>query len=44
MIPGALNAYAASQALSWLASGRNDHQERLDWTMQIPGLMERLLN
>lgn len=47
-VPGALaparNAYAVCQALSWLAKERNDMQERLQRTREIPGLMAQLLN
>lgn len=46
-VPGALaparNAYAVCQALSWLAKERNDVQERVQRTREIPSLMSRLL-
>jgi hypothetical protein len=47
-IPGAIaparNAFAVSQALSWLAGNRGDLQEQLEWRQQIRRLMEELLN
>ena len=46
-VPGAVlpgdNAYAVSQALSWLAKERRDIQEQLEWQRQIPELMRPLL-
>ncbi len=43
-IPGAIaparNAFAVSQALSWLAGNRGDIQEQLEWRQQIPGIAE----
>ena len=48
VIPGAAaaarNAFAVSQALSWLAGSRRDIQEQLEWRQQIPRLMEKLLS
>jgi hypothetical protein len=48
VIPGAAaaarNAFALSQALSWLAGSRRDIQEQLEWRQQIPRLMEELLS
>lgn len=45
-VPGATdepNAYAVSQALSWLASHRADVRDQLARTRQIPGLMRSLV-
>ena len=46
-VPGAVlpgdNAYAVSQALSWLAKERRDIQEQLEWQRRIPELMRPLL-
>ena len=48
VIPGAStparNAFAVSQALSWLAGNRGDILEQLERRQQIPRLMEELLN
>ena len=42
VLPGD-NAYAVSQALSWLAKERRDIQEQLEWQRRIPELMRPLL-
>ncbi len=45
-VPGAVdmaeNLYDVSQALSWIASSRQDADERVDWQSQIPELVQRL--
>lgn len=46
-VPGApenaRNLYDVSQALSWIASGRNNAEERLEWQSSIPDLIHGLL-
>jgi hypothetical protein len=46
-VPGASepvrNLYDVSQALSWVASRRNNPEERLDWQAAIPDLIEALV-
>ncbi len=46
-VPGAFapvrNAYDISQVLSWIAGHRGTIQEQLKWTMDIPYLMDTLL-
>lgn len=46
-VPGsplvAANAYAACQALTWIARGRREPLEGADWMLQVPGLMKLLL-
>jgi hypothetical protein len=39
---GAKNIYDVSQALSWLATNRNNAEEKTDWQMQIPELLSEL--
>lgn len=45
-VPGAAkparNLYDASQSLSWVATNRNDAEERMEWQANIPGLISRL--
>lgn len=45
-VPGApvpaKNLYDVSQALSWVASRRNNTEEKVEWQSAIPGLIERL--
>ena len=45
-VPGAAKPastlYDVSQALSWVATGRNNTEERLDWQTEIPGLIAAL--
>jgi hypothetical protein len=45
-VPGASgpaqNLYDVSQALSWIATGRNSAEEKVEWQAAIPGLIERL--
>jgi hypothetical protein len=45
-VPGApdaaKNLYDVSQALSWIATSRQDSDERVDWQAQIPELVQRL--
>jgi hypothetical protein len=45
-VPGAAiparNLYDASQALSWVASNRNNSEERLDWQVTVPSLVSQL--
>lgn len=36
------NLYDVSQAMSWVATSRNNTDERLDWQMKIPNLIEKL--
>jgi hypothetical protein len=42
-VPGAVvpaaTLFDASQALSWVATRRNDPEERVDWQRQIPELV-----
>jgi len=40
--PKANNLYDVSQALSWVASGRNNPEERLEWQSAIPKLIQAL--
>jgi hypothetical protein len=42
MNSGKPTLYSTSQALAWLARDRRDHQERLEWMLKIPDLMEKL--
>ena len=46
-VPGAVfpaqNAYAIAQILAWLSKERNDLQEQIDRSADIPELMEHLL-
>ena len=46
-VPGspnpAKNLFDVSQALSWIATQRNDPNERVEWQGQIPPLIEKLL-
>jgi hypothetical protein len=48
VVPGSCspvkNAFHASQSLSWLAGHRNTVQDQLEKVMQIPDLIESLLN
>jgi hypothetical protein len=37
------SAYDACQILAWIAKDRREAQERVDWMMQIPGLMQGML-
>ncbi len=39
----ASSAYDACQILAWIAKDRREAQERVDWMMQIPGLMQSML-
>lgn len=45
-VPGATvpatNLYDVSQALSWVATGRNNSEEKVEWQAAIPSLIERL--
>ena len=45
-VPGsstvAKNIYDVSQVLSWLATNRNNAEEKTDWQMQIPELLNEL--
>jgi hypothetical protein len=45
-VPGAKvpagNLYDVSQAMSWVATSRNNTEERLDWQMKIPNMIEKL--
>ena len=45
-VPGAPDVartlYDVGQALSWIATARQDSEERLTWQAQIPGLLEQL--
>lgn len=47
-VPGAperaKNLYDVSQALSWVATKRNNPEERLQWQEEIPHLISRLAN
>lgn len=47
-VPGApgtaVNVFDVSQALSWVATGRNNPDERLDWQTRIPDLLASLTN
>ena len=36
-------AYDACQILAWIAKDRREAQERVDWMLQIPGLMQGML-
>jgi hypothetical protein len=40
----ARSAYDACQILAWIAKDRREVQERVDWMLQIPGLMQVLLS
>jgi hypothetical protein len=40
--PRAKNLYDVSQALSWVATARNNPEEKLDWQSAIPDLIQRL--
>ena len=39
----ASSAYDACQILAWIAKDRREAQERVDWMMQIPGLMQGMM-
>ena len=39
----ASSAYDACQILAWIAKDRREPQARVDWMMQIPGLMQGML-
>jgi hypothetical protein len=45
-VPGASvpagNLFDVSQALSWVATGRNSAEEKVEWQSSIPGLIECL--
>jgi hypothetical protein len=45
-VPGATaparNLFDVSQALSWVATGRNSSEEKVEWQSSVAGLIERL--